>query len=104
MQRKDIIQALNGLVDSFTTASENLFEVTRAPQRIEYEKALYLGLYVKPSKRLAKIFSTDREVLVIFTNFSDQQQRTIALAREQLSDADGRLEVTLGIIVHGDAD
>ncbi len=102
MQRKEIIASLEGLAEAFKRASNNLFSVTRPEQLVEYEKALYLAMYLKPSKRLAKIFSSDREILALFTNFSDLQQRTVALAKTHIESADGRLENTLAIVVHGD--
>lgn len=104
MQRKDILEELKSLAIVFTNASVNLFETTRPPQLLDYEKALYFSTYVKPSKRLSKIFSTDREVLVVFTNFPEQQQRTAGLVKSHLAESEGRLESTLAVVVHSDLD
>ncbi|WP_175769837.1 ATP-binding protein [Burkholderia cenocepacia] len=78
--------------------------MTKPLSTFEFENGVYGTLFVKPNKRLSKIFSTDREVLVLINNFQDQQQRTIQAVKAQLSEADGRLEGTLSIVVHADPD
>lgn len=99
-----IEQEITELAEQFEQASTGLVSITKALSTFEFEHGIYGVLFLKPNKRLAKIFSTDREVLVLITNFKDQQQRTIQALKTQLSDSQGRLEATLAIVVHGDSD
>lgn len=46
----------------------------------------------------------DREVLVVVSTFTDQQQRTIKFAVQELKEASGRLETTMVIVLHCDKD
>jgi hypothetical protein len=48
--------------------------------------------------------SVDREVLVVASNFPDQQQRTIKLAKREIDASAGRYESTVVVIVHKDAE
>lgn len=66
------------------------------------DKGLYGYFYGKPIHRLANALSLDREVLILFSTFEDQQQRTIKIARELISESEGRLDNTIAIIVHKD--
>lgn len=77
MARELIQQELAELAVQFERASAGLLSVTNQLSTFEFEKGLYGVLFIKPNKRLSKIFSTDREVIVLITNFQDQQQRTI---------------------------
>lgn len=102
MARKSIQKELTDLVEQFEQASSGLVSITKPLSMFEYENGLYGILFLKPNKRLAKIFSTDREVVALITNFQDQQQRTIQALKTQIADAHGRLEKTLAIVVHAD--
>ena len=66
------------------------------------DKGLYGYLYGKPIRRLASALSLDREVLILFSTFEEQQQRTIKVARELILESGGRLDNTVAIIVHKD--
>lgn len=99
-----IEQEIAELADQFERASADLVSVTKTLSTFEFETGIYGVLFLKPNKRLAKIFSTDREVLVLITNFKDQQQRTIQALKTQIADSQGRLEATLAIVVHCDPD
>ncbi|MEJ6818049.1 hypothetical protein PseuLF5_13690 [Pseudomonas sp. LF-5] len=99
-----IEQKIVELSEQFERASAGLVSVTKPLSTFEFENGMYGVLLLKPNKRLAKIFSTDREVIVLISNFKEQQQRTIQALKTQISESQGRLEVTLAIVVHGDPD
>lgn len=104
MARRSIQEEIAELAQQFEQTSDGLVSVTKPLSTFEYENGVYGILFVKPNKRLSKIFSTDREVLVLITNFEDQQQRTIQAVKAQISEAHGRLEGALSIVVHADPD
>lgn len=100
--RENIQQKIADLASQFERASTSLVSITKPLSTFEFENGLYGLLFVKPNKRLSKIFSTDREVIVLITNFEDQQQRTIQALKIQISESQGRLEGALAIVVHAD--
>lgn len=102
MVRESIQQKITDLAEQFEQASHGLVSVTKPLSTFEFENGVYGVLFVKPNKRLAKIFSTDREVIVLITNFQDQQQRTIQALKGQIAEYNGRLEGSLAIVVHAD--
>lgn len=104
MAREVIQQKIVELAEQFERASAGLVSVTKALHTFEYENGVYGVLLLKPNRRLSKIFSTDREVVVLISNFQDQQQRTIQALKTQISESQGRVEGTLAIIVHADPD
>jgi len=87
---KELISSVGGLV----TITRNDF--------IEYDKALYGVLTVKPSKRLSAILSVQREIVVLVCNFKRLQVRTIRAVLETIHDSEGRYETGLAIILHQD--
>jgi len=99
-----IEQKIVELSEQFERASAGLVTVTKPLSTFEFENGVYGVLLLKPNRRLSKIFSTDREVIVLISNFKEQQQRTIQALKTQISESQGRLEVTLAIVVHGDPD
>jgi hypothetical protein len=98
------IQKISDLAGLFVDHSGGLFDITRPLVSFDYENGTYGEMYVRPNKRLSKIFSSDREVLVLITNFQDQQQRTIHALKQQIDAALGRVETTLAVVVHADPD
>lgn len=104
MVRQSPHQEIADLAQSFERISNGLMTMTKPLSKFEYEHGVYGVIFVKPNKRLSKIFSTDREVIVIVTNFQDQQQRTIQALKAQLLESQGRLEGSLAIVVHADPD
>jgi hypothetical protein len=98
------IQKIPELAGLFEDHSDGLFEITRPLDSFEYENGTYGEIYVRPNRRLSKIFSSDREVLVLVTNFQDQQQRTIHALKQQINNALGRVETALAVVVHADPD
>ncbi|WP_370678413.1 hypothetical protein [Comamonas sp. GB3 AK4-5] len=103
MVKRSILQ-ITELGQLFEGYSEGLFTITRPLSNIEYENGTYGEIYVKPNKRLSKIFSSDRELLVLITNFPDQQQRTIHALKQQIDASLGRVETSLAVLVHADPD
>jgi hypothetical protein len=104
MAKKTIAEEIGEFAQQFETLAHDLFSVTRPLQLFDYENGVYGEMYFRLNKRLSKIFSTDREVLVLITNFPDQQQRTIFALKRQIAEAAGRVEATLAIVVHADSD
>jgi hypothetical protein len=104
MARKSVQQEISDLSSQFEIASNGLVSITKPFSTFEYENGIYGVLFVAPNKRLAKIFSTDRELVVLITNFPEQQQRTIHALKAQIADSQGRLEGAVAIVVHADPD
>ncbi len=94
---------LSKMVDDFVKAGEGLF-TSPPPTSVSREKGMYVYLYGKLSKRLSSTLAVDREVLILFTNFEEQQQRTIKTAKELIQASNGRLESTIVVIVHADSE
>lgn len=92
---------LNAMIDEFQKSTQNLLNVSRRDIR-SFDKGQYGVVIAKLSKRLESVLSVDREVVVVFSNFTQQQARTIRFARKIITDEDVRLEPTLAIIVHQD--
>ena len=101
MARKAPQDVLVADVAKLRRVGQNLF-TTNEPEFITRDKGLYASLIVQPSKRLANVLSLDREILALFSPFTDQQQRTVKTARDLISASDGRLESTVALIVHKD--
>lgn len=101
---KRSIPKITELGRTFEGYSEGLFTITRPLDSFEYENGTYGEIYVKPNKRLSKIFSSDREILVLITNFPDQQQRTIHALKGQIDNSLGRVETSIAVVVHADPD
>lgn len=93
---------LEALIQGFLENTADLFTVTKPPEHFEAEKGLYGRLYAKPSKRLSRLLTADRELLVLFTTFSQQQVRTVKIARQIIDASQNRLESSLAIVVHCD--
>lgn len=92
---------LDDLVDNFSNYSNGLFEITGKYTKT-YDQAFYLCAIVKPTKRIKAALSVDREILVVSSNFKDQQQRTIKLVKQEIENSGGRFESTIAIILHKD--
>ncbi|WP_263356991.1 ATP-binding protein [Acidicapsa ligni] len=105
MRKLDPPDQLRELVDKLRHPFESVVSfASQEPQFTTRDKGLYAYLFARPSRRLATALSIDREVLILFSTFQDQQQRTVKVSRELISESDGRLESTLAIIVHKDPD
>src|SRR3989442_4967124 len=93
--------ASSELMSRFRVSSAALMQIT-VGDFLEREKGLYGFMYAKPPRRLADALSVDREILVLFSTFPDQQQRTVATAKFMVDGSGGRLEAGIVIIVHCD--
>jgi hypothetical protein len=89
------------MMDKFKNSARGILEFTF--QEVQsYENGVYGVAFAKPSKRLAASLAVDRELLMLFSNFPDQQVRTIKFANKLISSSEARLESTVAIIVHKD--
>lgn len=95
-------EAVESMLWAFRTRAVGLFEPTRPNEYREYYKGLFGILYARPTKHVSRLLSVDREVLVLVTSFEDLQARTVQLAIDIIDGSEGRLERTVGIIVHRD--
>lgn len=92
---------LNDLLDEFSSKSSGLFELTGKYTK-SFEQGLYGCAFIKPSKRMRTALGVDLEILLIASTFTDQQQRTIKFAIQEIQESKGRLEKTMAIILHRD--
>jgi hypothetical protein len=90
------------MVEEFTSASSTILNITRPPALIEHEKGLYAYVVAKPIKRIARLLTADRELLILFSSFTDQQPRTIDTATSLIEQSEVRLEHSIAVIVHAD--
>ena len=88
--------ALQALVENFAQASVGLFEIT-GRYTANFDQGTYGCAIAKPTKRIKTALAIDREILVVASNFKDQQQRTIKLVRREIETSAGRYENTLAI-------
>lgn len=98
-----IDQALNELLTDFISNSSNLFQTNQTYYKT-FENGRYCCAILRPSRRMKVNLGVDREVLLIASNFTDQQQRTIKFAELEIASSQGRLEPTIAIVVHLDPD
>lgn len=92
---------LDELLSSFLISATGLFQQNQRYIR-EFEGGLYACAYLTPSQRLRLTMAVDREVLVVASTFSDQQQRTVKFIQSEIVDSSGRLEPTVAMAVHLD--
>jgi DNA phosphorothioation-dependent restriction protein DptG len=76
---------LERMVEIFTISSNGLLTIT-GNDFTTRSGGMYVKVFVKLTKRLAKLLSAEREVLVLFTSFTDLQVRTIITAREVINE------------------
>jgi hypothetical protein len=101
MARIEVVRALTKMVDDFVRCISGLGAVSSRDQ-LTFEKGQYEVLFLKPSRRLSNALSIERELLVLFTSFTDVQARTIGALKNVIQSADGRLEANVSIVVHCD--
>ena len=104
-RREDPTKQLVDMVERTRKSLDGI--ATLAPHDPQYttrDKGIYAYLFAKPTRRLATALAVDREILTLFTSFNEQQQRTVKIARELIVESAGRLEPTVAIIVHKDAE
>lgn len=90
-------------MDCFVRATSGLFEIT-GRYLATFEQGVYSCAIAKPSKRIKTALGIDRELLVVASNFSDQQQRTIRLVKSEIERSSGRFEKTIAVVIHQDAE
>ena len=69
---------------------------------IERDRASYGLIIAKPTRRLATALGIDREIVVLFSSFREQQQRTVKAVDSLIQNSKGRYESTVAIIIHKD--
>jgi hypothetical protein len=62
----------------------------------------YFSIFARPSKRLRAILDVEREILVAGNVYYEQQVRSLAYAKDQIDQSNGRLEPNICIIIHCD--
>ena len=88
------------MMDNFTEASTDLLEIKyNTFYENNSENAVYGILYGKPSKRLATLLNVNREIVIVFSNFTSQQARIVKAVTTAIENGQGRLETTLAIVV-----
>lgn len=93
--------ASNAVASEVANALYGLFTIEYFKRQRSYGRT-YSILYCKPNRTVADALLLDREVLTLVINVDDIQVRTIQLAREVISESDGRLDSHLLIVVHAD--
>ncbi|MCX6896098.1 MAG: hypothetical protein NTZ16_11485 [Verrucomicrobia bacterium] len=94
-------QSIREMMKSFVQSAGSLMKVTKN-EDFEHQRFMYGKIFAKPSKRLALLLAVEREVLVLVTNFDDQQVRTVKAVKHVIDSEGGRVETTLAIVVHND--
>ena len=98
-----IKENLDLLLDSVIVNSTGLFiESHRYHKR--FEKGQYACVVLRPTKRMRANIGVDRELLLVASNFSDQQQRILKFIVQEIDNSQGRLENSIALIVHLDKD
>lgn len=92
---------LQQMMREFKQSSRDILTITHQ-EIIEYEKGLYGRIYAKLSRRLSNTLSVDREILVMVSNFADQQARTIAFVHKSILESQPRLESAVAVVIHKD--
>lgn len=96
-----IKENLERLLNNVTTNSNGLFvESHRYHKR--FEKGQYACAVLRPTKRMRANIGVDRELLLVASNFSDQQQRILKFIVQEIDNSQGRLENTIALIIHLD--
>ncbi len=95
--KRELLQIADNLLPGLTGS----FEITQKSWE-EYERGYYIRIYASPSKRMKASLGVDREVLILISNFPDQQPRIVELALRILRTESIRLEPTIVILVHNE--
>ncbi len=94
---------IDDYLDEFEQASSGLLSYNNRFHQT-FEQGVYGCVYAKPSRRLASALTIDRELLILVSTFTEQQQRTIKFCRQHIDSSHGRLENTVAIVIHLDDD
>jgi hypothetical protein len=90
------------MMADFAHAARDLLVLSAPAKTFDFDGALYGSAIVRPSRSLSAALTVDRELAVLFSNFDDQQQRTVRALQTFISESAGRLEPTVAIVVHPD--
>ncbi len=101
MNDHEIATALRRLLSQFESSIGDLATVTHVAVE-EFERGTYGLMWIKPSRRMCTSLSVTRELLVLASNFPEQQVRMIAAAQFYTERSGGRLEPQVVIAVHQD--
>jgi hypothetical protein len=96
-------EEIGTMLAAFRNRAAGLFHPTTPDEFMAYRKGTYGFLYAKPNRAVCQLLSIDREILVLATSFTDLHARTNALAIELIDGSDGRLEHTVAMVIHRDA-
>jgi hypothetical protein len=102
MDEQRIQNEIRTMYSRFSRLASDHFKTTKPLSYTEFEGGTYGFFYAKPSRRVRHVLSVDREILVLLTSFTDQQQRTVRVARQLVDESEGRLEVSISVVVHKD--
>ncbi len=89
------------MIDTFIANTRDLLTVSKRDYAT-FDTGQYGLILAKLSRRLETSMAVDREILVVFSHYADQQARTIRFARKVIEDEDVRLDPSLAFIVHRD--
>lgn len=89
------------MMKSFEQAAGSLLTITKRDAE-EYEFGHYGKFFARPSHRLASLLAVEREIVVVFTTFEEQQFRTVQALKNFIEREDGRVESTIAIVIHCD--
>lgn len=101
MNAKRPSELLTEMMDEFADCTENLLTVSQRSLK-DFDGARYGIVFAKLSRRLRMTLAVDKEIAVVFSNFNNQQMRTIFFARKSIRESRGRLDSNILIIVHKD--
>lgn len=92
---------LESVVENFENASAGLFEIT-GRYHSAFEQGQYFCAIAKPTKRMRLALGVDREIIVVASLYSDQQQRLVKFIKKEIEDSRGRYEGSIAIAIHFD--
>lgn len=102
-----ITEKIEQIMVQIESKCSDLFAITYKevlPIKSTNKGYLYYGqMYSKPTKRLSRLLTIEKEVLIFISTFTEQQQRTVKSVRSLIEKSQGRLEQSIAIVVHCDS-
>jgi hypothetical protein len=89
------------LLGELRDSLEGLFQLTHAFRK-DLLGASYLAAFAKPSRRVRDSLFIDREVLILWAQFSDIQARTVQVVQKIIDDNAPRLFPSYAVVIHAD--
>lgn len=96
-----ISDEISGMMEQFKKFGADILTITWTKFE-KYHNGTYGIAYGKGRRRLKSILSIDREILILFTSFTELQARTVNFAKKLIDEEGARLEFSIAIIVHKD--